>query len=624
MHKASQGRSKAVYVNNMMEFKADRIKLVEEIARDANESFGLESIDYVMHCGDCIYYWKSSERHPVLFRRTATAEEEIFNLDVLEQNCEFIEIIEFKISPDLKYIAVIYDISGKELNDFAIIDIDSKNVIYRIRSMRIGSLVSWSNSSSEVCVSQYNGLNINQNIIKINLRDECGNSLLHHGEAEVISIGGVGSDQFLICESDGENCNYYIKDEKSEFKIDEPCEGYDVAVEYQNGEAFLIENRYSKLVIYHLCLEEREFKIFTSLNCESEPVEILISSEYICLIESSGTSRIIYKYCKYDNYYQRSAIYTSSDSVLSFVKPIGSLINSETIMISELLYTSYSRIITLGDNNSLNSIRENGLRLSIKSSSKSINLNGTSVPVTEIYAANHKMKHRVILTLYASYGIPNLPFYDPILLYMILFENVKFVIVHSRGTGGLGEVWTESGKGAVGKLNSVEDFLSVAEYYYQLNGMQLSAMANSAGATLLLSAVHRRHEFFSRIVLKAPFVSVVETLLNANLPYSIEDRAEWGDPTILDDLILMNRLDPMRNIRRIKDAKLPDLMVFSSENDIRSSEGKIVDYLRHYAKVSPSSDILLESSKNSGHSGESVRSNAICNKIASYMFLLNI
>ena len=109
-----------------------------------------------------------------------------------------------------------------------------------------------------------------------------------------------------------------------------------------------------------------------------------------------------------------------------------------------------------------------------------------------------------------------------------------YALAHVRGGTEKGWRWYRQGKRAK-KENSFSDYLCVArmliEKRYTAAG-RIVANGRSAGGMLMGVAANRAPELFAGIVTEVPFVDVLATMLDADLPLTPSEWPEWGNPLL--------------------------------------------------------------------------------------------
>lgn len=132
---------------------------------------------------------------------------------------------------------------------------------------------------------------------------------------------------------------------------------------------------------------------------------------------------------------------------------------------------------------------------------------------------------------YGSYEISIDPSFSPLRL-SLLDRGVIFAIAHIRGGGEMGRSWYEMGKLAQ-KPTTFSDFVAVARWLIDekwTSPSLLAAHGGSAGGLLMGAVVNLAPELFKAVIAEVPFVDSLTTMLNPDLPLTINEWEEWGNP----------------------------------------------------------------------------------------------
>src|SRR5699024_3637837 len=133
----------------------------------------------------------------------------------------------------------------------------------------------------------------------------------------------------------------------------------------------------------------------------------------------------------------------------------------------------------------------------------------------------------------------------------LLDRGFIFAIAHVRGGGDLGEAWYRTGK-LEHKTNTFGDFIACAE---KLNAddytspHQLAVSRDIAGGVLTGAVLNQCPELFCVAIAEVPFVDVLNTMLNADLPLTVTEYDEWGDPNQPDVHARIKAYAPYDNVR---------------------------------------------------------------------------
>ena len=127
---------------------------------------------------------------------------------------------------------------------------------------------------------------------------------------------------------------------------------------------------------------------------------------------------------------------------------------------------------------------------------------------------------------------------------------------------------------------------------------------------------------FKGIVAGVPFVDVVTTMLDDDIPLTTFEYDEWGNPNNKDEYLYMKRYSPYDNI---KELNYPAVFVTSSlfDSQVQYFEpAKYVPKLREYNKSK--NPILMKMNLIGGHGGLSGKINQFNEVAEEYNFIINL
>jgi len=200
-----------------------------------------------------------------------------------------------------------------------------------------------------------------------------------------------------------------------------------------------------------------------------------------------------------------------------------------------------------------------------------------------------------------SFSVPRLSLLD---------RGIVYAIAHIRGGGELGRSWYEHGK-TLTKRNTFTDFIACADHLLEqgyTSADRLAARGGSAGGLLMGAVANLAPEKFHAIHAAVPFVDALTTILNPDLPLTVIEWEEWGDPLHDAEVYAyMKSYTPYENVSSID---YPAILATTSLNDTRVfyvEPAKWVAALRHLATNSDERQILLKTEMVAGHGGVSGR-----------------
>jgi len=250
---------------------------------------------------------------------------------------------------------------------------------------------------------------------------------------------------------------------------------------------------------------------------------------------------------------------------------------------------------------------------------------GARVPISIVYRRDRPRDGQgpVLLYGYGSYGISSSADFSPARL-SLLDRGFAFAIAHIRGGEELGRVWYENGRQNQ-KMNTFTDFIDCAEFLVQeryASPAQLYATGGSAGGLLMGAVMNLRPDLFHGIVTRVPFVDVVTTMLDDDIPLTTSEYDEWGDPNREDYFEYILAYSPYDNVEA-KD--YPNLLVTTGLHDSQVQywePAKWVAKLR--AMKTDDNVLLLKTNMHAGHGGASGRYEQYRETALNYAFLLDL
>jgi len=198
----------------------------------------------------------------------------------------------------------------------------------------------------------------------------------------------------------------------------------------------------------------------------------------------------------------------------------------------------------------------------------------TSVPVTIAYLAGTSLDGTApcLLYGYGAYESCLDPEFD-ISLPSVLERGVVCAVAHVRGGGEYGRQWWQQGR-LRAKPTTFSDFIEVADWLagdvdatsVLVDGSRIVSRGLSAGGLLQGAAYSRAPSRWRAVVAEVPFVDCVTTMLDPNIPLTINEWDEWGDPRDPDDFACLRGYSPYDNPPA---GHRPDLLVTGAVHDPR-------------------------------------------------------
>ena len=234
---------------------------------------------------------------------------------------------------------------------------------------------------------------------------------------------------------------------------------------------------------------------------------------------------------------------------------------------------------------------------------------GVQVPVSIVRHKDTPVDGSAPLYIYAygAYGYAIPPYFSTARL-SLLERGFIFAIAHVRGGDDLGYHWYEAGK-LFQRTNTFNDFVDVARYLvdqgYGSEG-RIAISGASAGGSLVGAAVNQAPELWGAAHLQVPFVDILNTMLNADLPLTPPEWPEWGNP--IEDQAAFEYIRSYSPYDQLMPGDYPPIMVTAGLNDPRVTYWEPAKYIAKLRAVKTDDNlVLLKTDMGSGHGGRSGR-----------------
>ncbi|MEL6687863.1 MAG: S9 family peptidase [Pseudomonadota bacterium] len=249
---------------------------------------------------------------------------------------------------------------------------------------------------------------------------------------------------------------------------------------------------------------------------------------------------------------------------------------------------------------------------------------GEAVPVTLLFRKGVEPDgaNPLLLYGYGSYGI-TIPADFRTTRLSLVDRGFVYAIAHIRGGMSKGYDWYKTGK-LDQKINTFNDFVDAGRVLVELGWTsrgQIIAHGGSAGGLLVGAALNQDPDLFGGVIGAVPFVDVLNTMSDVDLPMTPPEWPEWGNPLESEtDFKTILSYSPYENVR---EANYPPVLITGGLTDPRVTywePAKWAATLRdHQTGEAP---ILLKMNMDAGHQGESGRYNSLKETATEYAFAL--
>jgi oligopeptidase B len=251
---------------------------------------------------------------------------------------------------------------------------------------------------------------------------------------------------------------------------------------------------------------------------------------------------------------------------------------------------------------------------------------GETVPVSILYRRDTPLDGSAPLFLYGygAYGI-SIPASFSTTRLSLVDRGFIFAIAHIRGGKDKGYRWYTDGK--LGKKrNTFTDFIAAGEHL-AAQGLtrrgRIVANGGSAGGMLMGAVANMAPDLFLGIIADVPFVDVLNTMLDKELPLTPPEWPEWGNPIAsAEEFATIRSYSPYDNV----EAKAyPHIFAYGGLTDPRVTYWEPAKWIAKLRRLNTSDNlVLLKINMEAGHGGASGRFERLREIALDYAFALKI
>jgi oligopeptidase B len=198
-----------------------------------------------------------------------------------------------------------------------------------------------------------------------------------------------------------------------------------------------------------------------------------------------------------------------------------------------------------------------------------------------------------------------------------------YAIAHVRGGTEKGWRWYVDGKRDK-KINTFTDFIAVGRYLAEAGYTSVGRIVGhggSAGGLLMGAVANMAPELFAAILAEVPFVDVLNTMLDGDLPLTPPEWPEWGNPRI--DAAAFATILSYSPYECVGPHPYPPILALGGLTDPRVTYWEPAKWVaRLRATMSGGGPIALRTNMDAGHGGASGRFDRLKEVALVYAFAL--
>ncbi len=249
---------------------------------------------------------------------------------------------------------------------------------------------------------------------------------------------------------------------------------------------------------------------------------------------------------------------------------------------------------------------------------------GEQVPISIVHRRDVALDGSApcLLYGYGSYGM-SMPASFRTGILSLVDRGFVYAIAHIRGGTEKGWRWYLDGKREK-KTNTFTDFIACGEALIQARYTargRIVAHGGSAGGMLMGAVANMAPDLFAGIVAEVPFVDVLNTMLDGELPLTPPEWPEWGNPAA-DEAAFRTILSysPYDNV---KPQAYPAILALAGLTDPRVTYWEPAKWVaRLRAVMTGGGPVLLKLNMEAGHGGAAGRFDRLEEVALAYTFAI--
>jgi len=251
---------------------------------------------------------------------------------------------------------------------------------------------------------------------------------------------------------------------------------------------------------------------------------------------------------------------------------------------------------------------------------------GEEVPVSLVYRKTTPLDGSAPLLLYGygSYGM-SIPAAFSTNRFSLIDRGFIYAIAHIRGGTDKGYGWYLHGKREK-KVNTFHDFIAAAEGLIDqgfTRAGQIVGHGGSAGGMLMGAVANMRPDLFRGIIAEVPFVDVLNTMCDKDLPLTPPEWPEWGNP--LESVEAYQTIAAYSPYDNVEAKDYPAILATAGLTDPRVTYWEPAKWVaRLRATKTDGNLLLLNTIMTGGHGGSSGRFDKLHEVALAYAFALLI
>lgn len=635
-------------------FKVQREELFKEIKARVKEDDA--TVPYLE--GNYWYYsrYETGKNYPIYCRKLngpsnipSKKEEVILDVNELAKNQKYTSVGGLDSAPSEKVVAYSVDFVGRRFYDIHFLDLQSGKVLTRTIKNTTGEFV-WANDNRHLFYTQQNSETLrSEKLYRYDLTtDKSTEIFFEKDEIFSVGVGKSKTQKFIFLTSGSFNSSeirfipadqpladfkmFQSREPNHEYDIDDGGDGFYITTNWQAENFKVMKTSYTTT-------DKSKWQDYIPHRQDTYVSGVQVFVKNVVVAERfNGLTQI--------RVIERA---TNKDKTNATVLEDSNLVNFQdaTYMVSlggtpnynspnfRYSYQSMVQPSTVFDYNFKSKKSETKKIQEVPTFNSQLYFServwvkandGTRIPISLVYRKDKFKKdgsNPLFVYGYGSYGL-SMDAYFRSSAISLLDRGFVYAIVHVRGGSEMGRFWYEQGR-MMNKKNTFSDFVEATDFLISENYGDkdfVFASGGSAGGLLMGGIMNLRPELYRGLIYDVPFVDVLTTMLDPDIPLTVAEYEQWGNPNEKRAYEYIKSYSPYD---QLKPKNYPYVFVFTGYHDSQVQYWEPAKFVARLRDVTQSQNpILFRIDMNSGHSGASGRFEALKDIAHEFSFVLQL
>ena len=629
------------------EFMKDYKPLENEIFQEIKSRIKEDDSTVPYFYNGYYYYtrYEKDKQYPIYCRKKGSlenTEEILIDANIMSEGYDYFRVGTIEISPDNKTMAYSIDTLSRRIYTIYFMDLESRIISEKNIKNSSGS-ITWANDNKTIFYNMKDSETLrSERVMRFKLGDNGNGSEVYFEEDETFSVFSykTKTEKYIVIGSSATLSQEYriINAEKPDEKpklFQKRVDGLEYSISHFKDKWFITTNKDDATNFKLMTCPESKTESENWVDYIKHRQDVLLGGievfdDFLVVSERKNGLRMIdirpldgskSHYIKFDE--ETYSLYLTSNPQIA-TKTLRFSYSSMTTPNSFIDYdmvTKEKKVLKETEVLGGKFDKTNYQSKRVWAPSR----DGKKVPISLVYRKDmfNEGKNPLLLYGYGSYGITNNTGFSSVIL-SLLDRGFVYAIAHIRGSQYLGREWYDEGK-MFKKKNTFYDFIDAGKFLINegyANQNKLFAMGGSAGGLLMGAVVNMEPKLFKGIVAGVPFVDVITTMLDDDIPLTTFEYDEWGNPKNKDSYDYMLSYSPYD---QVQEKDYPAIFITTGYHDSQVQYFEPAKWIaRLRDRRTNNEPLLMYCNMEAGHGGASGRFEAYKETAMEYAFFISL